>query len=246
MGFILNPKKHNRAAIIREIDKTCVLKDKILVGDQLIGVDDDYFPTGDLVQCIKNRQSNPIRILLTFKRYTTAATFASQVDSDDTQLEPSVFEWQAHHFPAASSLPPKKKQGQLRLSTANAAATAAPPAALITVATNASAGVTAAAAPPVASIAVAPNAVVAAAALVDNDVAPVALVTVAAHQVEPSVAMPLVVEDPKTILLQDVDCYISGLLASFPRETLNKMVHEVLILYPQSKYAIEKERPILH
>ena len=53
-------------------------------------------------------------------------------------------------------------------------------------------------------------------------------------QVEPSVAMPLVVEDPKTILLQNVDCYVSGLLASFPRETLNKMVHEVLILYLQS------------
>ena len=83
-------------------------------------------------------------------------------------------------------------------------------------------------------------------ASVDNDVAPVVLVTAAAHQVEPSVAMPLVVEDPETILLQNVDFYVSGLLASFLRETLNKMVHEVLILYPQSKYAIEKERPILH
>ena len=57
---------------------------------------------------------------------------------------------------------------------------------------------------------------------------------------------PLVVEDPKTILLRNVDCYVSGLLASFPRETLNQIVHEVLILYPQSEYAIEKERPILH
>ena len=65
-------------------------------------------------------------------------------------------------------------------------------------------------------------------------------------QVELSVALPLVVEDPETILLQNVDCYVSGLLASFPRETLNKMVHEILIDYQQSNYAIKKERPILH
>ena len=58
--------------------------------------------------------------------------------------------------------------------------------------------------------------------------------------------MPLVVEDPKTILLQNVDCYVNGLLASFPRETLKSMVHEILIVYPQSKYAIKKERPLLH
>ena len=168
----------------------------------------------------------------TFKRYTTAATFASQVDGDDTQLEPSVFEWQAHHFPAASLLPPKKKQGRHRLLTANTAATAAPPAALNAVAPNVSASA--------ASIAVAPNAVVAAAS-VNNDAAPVALVTVAAHQVEPSVAMLLVVEDPEQILHQNVDCYVSGLLASFLRETLNKMmVHEILIDYPQSEYAKKK------
>ena len=54
------------------------------------------------------------------------------------------------------------------------------------------------------------------------------------------------VMDPKTILLQNVDCYANGLLASFKRTTLNQMVHEVLILYPQSEYAIKKERPILH
>ena len=34
-----------------------------------------------------------------------------------------------------------------------------------------------------------------------------------------------------------VTSYVSGLLASFPRETLNKMVHEILIDYPQSEYA---------
>ena len=54
------------------------------------------------------------------------------------------------------------------------------------------------------------------------------------------------IEDPEPILLQNVDCYVSGLLASFPRKTLNKMVQEVLILCPQSEYAMEKERPILH
>ena len=50
------------------------MKDKIQVGDQLIGVDDDYFPyyfpTRDLVQFIKNKRSNPVRTL-TFQRYTT-------------------------------------------------------------------------------------------------------------------------------------------------------------------------------
>ena len=37
---------------ITKIDKTCVVDDQIQVGDQLIGVDDDYFPyflTLDLV-----------------------------------------------------------------------------------------------------------------------------------------------------------------------------------------------------
>ena len=56
----------------------------------------------------------------------------------------------------------------------------------------------------------------------------------------------VLIDDPEPILHWNVDCYVSGLLASFPRETLNKMVHEVLILYSQSKYAIEKKRPILH
>ena len=50
----------------------------------------------------------------------------------------------------------------------------------------------------------------------------------------------------ETILCRNVDCYVSGLLASFKRTTLNKMVHEVLILYPRSEYAIEMERPIIH
>ena len=63
-------------------------------------------------------------------------------------------------------------------------------------------------------------------------------------QVEPS--SPPDIEDPEPILHRHVECYVSGLLASFPRKTLNKMVQEVLILYPQSEYAIEKERPILH
>ena len=47
------------------------MKGQIKVGDQLIGVNDDYFLyflTRDLVQCIKNKQSNPVRIL-TFQRY---------------------------------------------------------------------------------------------------------------------------------------------------------------------------------
>ena len=72
LGFILKPKKSNQAAVtITKINKTCVVKDQIQVGDQLIGVDDDYFPyfpTRDLVQFIKNKQSNPVRIL-TFNRY---------------------------------------------------------------------------------------------------------------------------------------------------------------------------------
>ena len=38
------------------------MKDQILIGDQLIDVDDDYFPTRDLVQFIKNKQSNPVHI----------------------------------------------------------------------------------------------------------------------------------------------------------------------------------------
>ena len=56
---------------ITKIDKTCVVDDQIQVGDQLIGVDDDYFPyfpTRDLVQFIKNNQSNPVCIL-TLQRY---------------------------------------------------------------------------------------------------------------------------------------------------------------------------------
>ena len=72
LGFILKPKKSNQAVVtITKINKTCVVKDQIQVGDQLIGVDDDYFPyfpTRDLVQFIKNKQSNPVRIL-TFQRY---------------------------------------------------------------------------------------------------------------------------------------------------------------------------------
>ena len=44
----------------------------------------------------------------------------------------------------------------------------------------------------------------------------------------PSSDMVAVVEDPEPIFLQNVDCYVSGLLASFWRTTLNKMVHEVL------------------
>ena len=64
-------------------------------------------------------------------------------------------------------------------------------------------------------------------------------------QLEP--LLPPDVEDPEPILYyRNVDCYVSGLLASFPRETFNKMVHEILIDYQQSDYAIEKERPILH
>ena len=66
------------------------------------------------------------------------------------------------------------------------------------------------------------------------------------REVEPTVVSPLVVENPETILRQNVECYVSGLLASFPRETLKSMVHEILIVYPQSKYAIKKERPLLH
>ena len=60
------------------------------------------------------------------------------------------------------------------------------------------------------------------------------------REVEPTVVSPLVVENPETILRQNVECYVSGLLASFPRETLKSMVHEILIVYPQSKYAIKK------
>ena len=63
-------------------------------------------------------------------------------------------------------------------------------------------------------------------------------------QVEPST--PSDIEDLEPILHHHVDCYVSGLLASFLIETLNKMVHEILIDYQQSNYAIKKERPILH
>ena len=59
--------------------------------------------------------------------------------------------------------------------------------------------------------------------------------------------VPIIIEDPEQILDdQHVDRYESGLLSSFLRETLNKMVHEILTVYPQSKYAIKKERSILH
>ena len=47
---------------ITKIDKTCVVDDQIQVGDQLIGVDDDYFPyfpTRDLVQFIKSKKIQP-------------------------------------------------------------------------------------------------------------------------------------------------------------------------------------------
>ena len=58
---------------ITKIDKTCVVKHQILIGDQLIGVNDDYFRDcaysfRDVIQLIKNKQSNPVRIL-TFQRY---------------------------------------------------------------------------------------------------------------------------------------------------------------------------------
>ena len=58
---------------ITKIDKTCVVKHQILIGDQLIGVNDDYFRDcaysfWDVIQLIKNKQSNPVRIL-TFQRY---------------------------------------------------------------------------------------------------------------------------------------------------------------------------------
>ena len=43
-----------------------------------------------------------------------------------------------------------------------------------------------------------------------------------------------------------VTSYVSGLLVSFPRETLNKVVHEILINYPQSEYVKKNERPILN
>ena len=60
LGFILKPKKPNRAVTITKIDKTCVVKDQILIGDQLIGVDDDYFRDcaysfRDVIQLIKNK-----------------------------------------------------------------------------------------------------------------------------------------------------------------------------------------------
>ena len=91
----------------------------------------------------------------------------------------------------------------------------------------------------------------------DNDAAPVASVTsptpptaLLDTQVEQlvvsSAVSPPDIEDPEPILCRNVDCYVSGLLASFRRETLILVVHEILILYPQSEYAIEKERPILH
>ena len=62
---------------------------------------------------------------------TVAPTTSASVDDDysadgrnqsgqDGGTGNSYFEWQSHHFPAASSLPTKKKRGQHRLSTANA------------------------------------------------------------------------------------------------------------------------------
>ena len=61
LGFILKPKKSNRAIrTITKIDKACVVKGQIKVGDQLIGVNDDYFPyflTQDLAQCMHQKQT---------------------------------------------------------------------------------------------------------------------------------------------------------------------------------------------
>ena len=52
-------------------------------------------------------------------------------------------------------------------------------------------------------------------------------------QVEPAVVLPPDIEDPEQILHRHVHCYVvSGLLSSFPRESLNKVVHESLIDYP--------------
>ena len=90
----------------------------------------------------------------------------------------------------------------------------------------------------------------------DNDAAPVVLVTSPTPPTAPldtqvkqlvvsSAVSPPDIEDPEPMLCRNVDCYVSGLLASFRRETLILVVHEILILYPQSEYAREKERPIL-
>ena len=46
------------------------------------------------------------------------------VNFQDEGTANSYFEWQAHHFPTASSLPTKKKRGRHRLSKANAAVAA--------------------------------------------------------------------------------------------------------------------------
>jgi hypothetical protein len=52
-------------------------------------------------------------------------------------------------------------------------------------------------------------------------------------QVEPAVVLPPDIKDPEQILHRHVHCYVvSGLLSSFPRESLNKVVHESLIDYP--------------
>ena len=54
--------------------------------------------------------------------------------------------------------------------------------------------------------------------------------------------MMVLIDDPEPILHWNVDCYVSGgLLASFPRETLHKMVHEILIDYPQIKWICNKK-----
>ena len=70
LGFSLSQILTPHVIIITKIHDTCVVKDRIRIGNQLIGVDEDSIlprSTFQEVQPIHSKLSNPIRTL-TFKR----------------------------------------------------------------------------------------------------------------------------------------------------------------------------------
>ena len=71
LGFSLLQILTPHVIIITKIHDTCVVKDRIWIGNQLIGVDEDsILPRStfqEVVQLIHSKRSNPIRTLI-FKR----------------------------------------------------------------------------------------------------------------------------------------------------------------------------------
>ena len=247
---------------ITKINKARVV-DQIQVGDQLIGVDDDYFPyfpTRDLVQFIKNNRSNPVCIL-TLQRYKKdkiwelvrlIPTAQEQIPCHGKNcLKNAAVSWASNTNPNCirdfcegcqvvefggwpnGVVPIKTSAGSNGGDNTHVDSQVEPPVAIAPGAiyhdesTLAMLKDAIPLPPPTTPL---PTTLP---PIVDNtQLEPLVVSQVDGGDTQVESVSPPDIEDPVPILLRNVDCYVSGLLASFPRKTLNKMVHEVLILYP--------------